>query len=78
MTITEYHLALQGYEAKRNQEYRTQAGWMSMILSSQSTEPVTAAQLLGEEEPEAVSIESRVKAAERDLAKKKKKYPHLF
>lgn len=78
MTITEFHLARQGYEAKREQDLRTQANWMSMILSSQSTEPITAAQLLGEEEPEAMSIESRVKEAERDLAKKKKKYPHLF
>jgi hypothetical protein len=69
---------VQGYDRKQEQELRLQAKWMSMILSSQMTEPVTPWQLLGEEEPAGPSEAEVIREGERKLKQMQKKYPHLF
>jgi hypothetical protein len=69
MTITEYHLARQGYERQLEATSRREAGWMAMILNSQYPEAdITAEQLLGEEPPER-DEQQELKEAEKRLAK---------
>jgi hypothetical protein len=69
-TPREFNLALQGHHAGKEAQLRSQAGWMALLLTAQTGEVVTAAQLLGEE---AADIEDRTaEAAKSQKALEKK------
>ena len=60
---------MQGYEAAQEAELRRQAAWVALLLSAQSGQTITPAQLLGEEPLE----QDMLQAAEARLAALKKK-----
>ncbi len=60
------NLARQGLDAARTRELRERALWVSYLLSAQTGEKITPAQLLGEE---GTDLASRAESAARDLEK---------
>jgi hypothetical protein len=61
---------MQGHNQAIERQKRREANWMALILSAQSTETVTPAMLLGEEEERDLMAE--LKEADRRIAKLRK------
>lgn len=75
--MREYNLARQGYDRGIEHTTRREANWMAMILSTQYSEGVTAAQLLGEDEPvknlkkDMKQAEARMRRIHKAMAKRR-------
>lgn len=63
--MREYNLAKQGSEEEDYKRRRREAEYMTLILNTQYSEPISVEQLLGEEEE---SVEDKLTEAEARLA----------